>query len=163
MIGGLIALLLLVAVGLLYYWIDWSAARAERRDQSSADYLKAYQAFLENIDTDRLEAAYQWTTATFRRRVSQEAFNERARRYRAFKKRPDTQGIESGSSGPVGGDYRGPNQMVFTSTLEDGAGKQLQYSITVVQVDSIFYRRPPPPQVGEFTVQEVTAKAPWQP
>jgi hypothetical protein len=53
--------------------------------------------------------------------------------------------------------------MVFTSTLEDGAGKRLQISIRVLQADSIFYRRPPPPQVGEFTVEEIIAKGPGQP
>jgi hypothetical protein len=162
-IGVLISLPLLVAFGLVYYWIDWNAARADRRYQSSGDYLKVYQAFLENIEADRLEAAYQMTTASFRGRVSQEAFNERARRYSAFKQRPNTRGIEGGASGPVGGDYRGQNQMVFTSTLEDGAGERLQNSIAVLQADSIFYRRPPPPQVGEFTVEEVIAKGPGQP
>jgi hypothetical protein len=159
-IVGLLAVPVLLAVSLLYYYfIDWNAARRDGRAQDSGGYLKAYQMFLENMDADRVEVAYRSTTAAFRRRIDQGTFHERARRYQEFKKKPDTRGSESGASGPVGGDYGGPNRMVFTSTLEDGAGNQLRMSITVAQEDSIFNRRPPSPQVSEFKVETVSAPA----
>jgi hypothetical protein len=134
-IGGLAALLLLVGVGLVYYWVDWQTAR--QRDQNSSDYQKAYQGFLDDIEADRLDAAYRSTAAYFQRQMSQAAFEEKVRRYLAFKRKPGTQVIEGGTSGPTGGDYRGPNRMIFTYTLEDKEGNQLQTSITVVQEDSL--------------------------
>jgi hypothetical protein len=161
-IGGLVALFLLVGIGLVYYWVDWETAR-QGRPQSSSDYQKAHHAFLEDIEADRLDAAYRSTTASFQRQVSRAAFEERVHRFLAFKRKPGAQGIEGGASGPTGGDYRGPNQMTLTGTWEDGAGSRLQMSITVVQEDSILYRRPPPPRVGEFTVEEVPPKAPGKP
>jgi hypothetical protein len=161
-IGGLIVLLLLVGLGLAYYWVDWETAR-QGWPQSSGDYQKAHRAFFEDIEADRLGAAYRSTTASFQRQVSRAAFEERVHRYLAFKQKPGAQGIEAGTSGPAGGDYRGPNQMTFTGTWEDGVGSRLQTSITVVQEDSILYRRPPPPRVGEFTVEEVPPKAPGKP
>jgi len=159
---GLVALLLLAGVGLVYYWVDWKTAR-QGRPQSSGDYQKVQHAFLDDIEADRLDAAYRSTTASFQRQVSRAAFEERVRRYLAFKRKPGTQGIEGGVSGPTGGDYRGPNQMAFTGAWEDGEGSRLQMSVTVVQEDSILYRRPPPPRVGEFTVEEVPPKAPGKP
>jgi hypothetical protein len=161
-IGGLVALLSLVVIGLVYYWVDWETAR-QGQPQSSGDYQKAHQAFWEDIEADRLDAAYRSTTASFQRQVSRAAFDERVRRYLAFKRKPGAQVIEAGASGPTGGDYRGPNQMTFTGTWEDGEGSRLQTLITVVQEDSILYRRPPPPRVGEFTVEEVPPKGPGKP
>jgi hypothetical protein len=162
-IGGLLALFLLVGIGLVYYWIDWHNARQDRRDQSSGGYQNAHHAFLQDIEADRLDPAYRSTTASFQRRVSRAAFEERVHRYLAFTRRPGARGIEGGASGPTGGDYRGPNQMTFTGTWEDGVGSRLQMSITVVQEDSILHRRPPPPRVGEFTVEEVPPRAPGKP
>src|SRR5262249_3524855 len=129
----------------------------------SSDYQKAHRAFFEDIEAHRLDPAYRSTTASFQRQVSRAAFEERVHRYLAFKQKPGAQGIEAGASSPAGGDYRGPNQMTFTGTWEDGAGNRLQTSITVVQEDSILYRRPPPPRVGEIKVEEVPPKAPGKP
>jgi hypothetical protein len=153
-IGSLVALLLLSA-GLVYCIVDWTTARRDRRDQTSGDYQKVQLAFLEDIEAERLDAAYQSTTASFQRQVSRTAFEERVQRYLAFKRKPGSQGVESGASGPTGGDYLGPNRMVFTATWEDREGNRLQTSITVVQEDSILARRAPPPRVGEFTVDSV--------
>jgi hypothetical protein len=148
--GGLVALLVLAGVGVIYYLVDWQISR--QRDPNSGDYQKAYQEFLEDIEADRLDAAYHSTTASFQRQVSRGAFEETVRGYLAFKRKPDTQCIEAAASGPAGGDYHGPNRMTFTYTLEDKDKNRLQSSITVLQEDSILYRRPPPPRVAEFTV-----------
>jgi hypothetical protein len=56
------------------------------------------------------------------------------------------------------------NQMSASNTWADAGGNELRVSVTVVQEeDSFFYRRPPPLRVGEFTVGEVTPKAPGKP
>jgi hypothetical protein len=162
-IGGLLILLLLLAPAPVKYLIDWNMARLDRRDTESSDYLKAYQTFLEDLDADRLDAAYQSTTAAFQKRVSREQFEQTAQRYLAFKRKPDARGIESESSGPAGGDHRGPNRMVFTHTLEDQQGTRRQSSITVEQQDSLLKSRPPPPRVGEFKVSNVSPEAPEKP
>jgi hypothetical protein len=153
---------LLGGVGLIYYWIDWETARLDRRDQSSGGYQDARRAFLEDIEAGRLDAAYRSTTASYQGQVSRAAFEERARRYLAFVRKPGVQGIEGGASGPTGGDYRGPNRMTFTGTWEDGVGGRLRMSVTVLREDSILHRRPPPPRVGGFTVEEVPRKAPGE-
>jgi hypothetical protein len=162
-IGVIVALLLLVAVGLVYYWVDWKDARGDRRDQSSGDYLKTRKTFLEDIEAARLDAAYQSTTPSFQSRVSRGAFEERVGHYLAFQRKPGTQVVAGRASGPIAGDHRGPNRMALTDTLEDGEGNRLQMSITVMYEDSILYRRPPPMRVGEFTVEEVLPQAPGKP
>jgi len=161
--GSLAAVVLLLAIGLVWYWADWTGARADRRDQSSEDYLKARLTFLEHVNANRLDTAYQSTAASFQKRVSREVFAERARRYLDFKQKPGTRDVEGHASGPIGGDYRGPNQMTVTDTLEDSEGGGLRVSITVAHEDSILYRRPPPPRVAEFTVDEVPPKTPRNP
>lgn len=150
LIGGLVALLILAGVGVIYYLVDWQVSR--QGDPNSGDYQRAYQNFLDHIEADRLDAAYQSTTASFQRQVSRAAFEETARRYLAFKQKPDAQCIEAGTSGPAGGDYHGPNRMTFTCTFEDREKNRLQSSVSVLQEDSLLYRRPPPPRVDEFTV-----------
>src|SRR3954447_17398780 len=130
------ALLLGTAAGLLSYWIAWTDARADRADQQSDGYLKAHAAFVADIEAGRLEAAYQSTTPAFRRRVSREDFDERARRYLASKARPAERGGGASSSGPTGGDYRGPNQMILSETADHTDGTQTEVSITVVFEDS---------------------------
>jgi hypothetical protein len=154
-IGGLLALLLLVGLGLVSYWVDWETARLDRRDQSSGHYQEARLAFLKDIEAGRLDAAYRSTTASFQRQMTRSAFDERVRRYLAFVRRPGARGIEGHASGPTGGDCRGPNKMTIAGTWEDGVGGRLRMSTTVVQEDSILYRRPPRPRVGDFTVEEV--------
>jgi hypothetical protein len=157
------ALLLGTAAGLLSYWIAWTDARADRADQESDGYLKAHAAFVADIEAGRLDQAYQSTTPAFRRRISREEFDERARGYLAFKNRPADRGGSASSSGPTGGDVRGPNQMVLSQTSEYSDGTQTEVSITVVFEDSFFDRRPPPPRVGDFTVEDKRAAPPAVP
>lgn len=155
-IVALIALVALVvggAAGLIAYTVAWADARTDRADQQSDGYLKAHAAFVADIEAGRLDAAYQSTTPAFRHRVSREEFDERARRYLAFKERPPERGGSASSSGPTGGDYRGPNQMTLSETAEHADGTQTEVSVTVVFEDSFFDRRPPPPRVGDFTVE----------
>jgi hypothetical protein len=156
-LGALAALLLLAAVGLVYYWLDWREARREWRNRDSAEYLKAYGAFLADVRAGRLDEAYQATTSAFRKRVSRTAFEERVNRYLDFERRPDARGVQAGGGGS------GPNQETYTYTMEDGEGKRLQKSVTVKHEDSFFYRRPPPPRVSEFSVEEVPSRAPGGP
>jgi hypothetical protein len=165
LIGGAIALLLGAAVGLGLYWYDWRSAREGWRVEVRHEpYMKVKAAFLEDIEAGRLDAAYQVTTDSFRRRVGREEFEARAGRYRAFKQRPAVNPRESDLSGPAGGDDQRTNQMITADTWEDADGSQLRVSVTVVQeADSFFYRRPPPLRVEEFTVSEVSPKGAGKP
>jgi hypothetical protein len=162
-VAALGALLVGAAAGLFSYWMAWTDARADRADQRSDGYLKAHAAFLADIEAGRLDQAYQSTTPAFRRRVSREEFDERTRRYLAFKERPADRGGGASSSGPAGGDVRGPNQMILSQTADHADGTRTEVSVTVVFEDSFFDRRPPPPQVGDFTVEEKPAPPPGMP
>jgi hypothetical protein len=155
--AALVALLLVAAGGLFYYWMKWADARADRPDERADGYLKARDAFLADIEAGRLDQAYQSTTASFRRRVTREEFDERVRGYLAFKQRPADRGGSASSSGPAGGDVRGPNQMTLSETAEYADGTQTEVSVTVVFEDSFFDRRPPPPRIGDFTVEDKRA------
>ena len=154
-IVGLLAVPLLMAVALAPYWGDWMIARVNRRDGDASDFLKIYQQFLNDIEANRLDVAYHSTTADFQSRVSQEEFERAARRYAAFKGKPDTRGIEAESSGPAGGDHRGVNRMVFKSTMEDNEGTRRQVSVTIQQQDSLLDRQPAQPRISDFTLTDV--------
>jgi hypothetical protein len=120
-IGALMVLLLAVVAGVIYSWAHWGAGRTDRSPQSAVDFHKAKKAFLAEIEAGRQEAAYQSTTASFRGRVSQQAFSERADRYRACKQKPGVRGVEGSAGDTLWGDH-GPRQQVFTNTLEDRQG-----------------------------------------
>src|SRR4051794_629783 len=156
----LAALAVLAAGGLFYYWMEWTDARSDRPGERADGYLKAHAAFVADIEGGRLDQAYQSTTTSFRRRVSREEFDERVRRYLAFKQRPADRGGSASSSGPAGGDVRGPNQMTLSETAEYADGTQTEVSIPVVFEDSFLDRRPPAPRVGDFTVVDKRAPPP---
>ena len=164
-IGGVIALLVVGAVGLAIYWDNWRSARENWQVPTRTEpYLKVHAAFLEDIEAGRTDVAYQATTDSFRKRVGRDEFEARAARYRAFKQRAGVTIKESDIRGPVGGDIPRTNQMSSTNTWADAGGEQLRDSVTVVQeADSFFLRRPPPLRVGEFTVGEVTPKGRGKP
>jgi hypothetical protein len=150
--GGL-ALVVLWAAGLIYLY-NWKAARTDLPSDSH-DYQGVRQAFLNEVNADRLDAAYQLTTEEFRNRVSLEVFEQRVRRYRAFQARPDVRGVAGESSGPTGGDGSAVNEMVIAHTLEDPAGNQLTYTTRIRFQDSLFHLTPPPPQIDDFTIEEL--------
>ena len=87
--------------------------------------------------------------------MSQADFDSAARRYAAFKGKPDTRGIEAESSGPAGGTHRGVNRMVFKSTMEDNEGTRQCVSITIEQLDGLLDRQPAQPQISDFTLTAV--------
>jgi hypothetical protein len=153
-IAGLLAVPLVTALALAPYWGDWMIARVNRPDGDASDFIKIYQQFLNDIEANRLDVAYRSTTADFQSRVSQQEFELAARRYAAFKGKPDTRGIEAESSGPAGGDHRGVNRMVFSSTMEDREGARRTLSITVEQQDPVLDREPAQPRVDNFEVTD---------
>jgi hypothetical protein len=154
-LAGILAVPLLTAVASAPYWGDWMIARHNRPDGDASDFVKIYQQFLNDIEANRLDVAYHSTTAAFQSRVSQREFELAARRYAAFKGKPDTRGIEAESSGPAGGNHRGVNRMVFKSTMEDNEGTRRRVSITIEQQDSLLDRQPAQPQISDFTLTDV--------
>jgi hypothetical protein len=153
-IAAILAVPLLMAVASAPYWGDWLIARVNRRDGDASDFVKTYQRFLNDIEANRLEVAYHSTTAAFQSRVSQPDFELAARRYAAFKAKPDTRGIEAESSGPAGGSHRGVNRMVFKSTMEDDEGTRQRVSITIEQQDDLLGRQPAQPRISDFTLEQ---------
>lgn len=159
LIAAIVTVPLLVAIVLLPYGIDWARERADHPAGNSSDFLKAYQTFLDDLDADRIDAAYRSTTIDFQRRVSPEQFAETSRRYLAFKRKPDARGIEAESRDSTGGDHTGPSRMVFIHTLEDQAGAQQRAEATLEQEDNILDRRARPPRIAEFKVSEIPKSA----
>jgi hypothetical protein len=98
MIGGVIVLLVVGAVGLVVYWMEWKSARENWAiPTSTVPYSKVLATFLEDIEAGRVDAAYGSTTDSFRKRVGREAFEARAGRYRAFMQRAGLAIWKSGS------------------------------------------------------------------
>lgn len=76
-------------------------------------------------------------------------FDERARSYRDFKRKPGTRQVE-GQVGDLMWGERGPRRQSSTYTLEDREGNQLLYALTVVQDES---GADGLPRVEEFSVE----------
>jgi hypothetical protein len=141
---------LLLAAGLIAYYVDWTNARDElRRTESSAPQM-VHQDFLAAVDARRLDDAYGLTTAEYKGRVSRERFVELAERYIAYRNEPNRTAKGSGAGTSSGLDS-------FTE-YEYGVDAEGRYTKVTVRVgrgkDSIFYRRPPPLGVDDFTVEE---------
>ena len=149
--GGL-ALVIVLAAGLAYL-ILWNAARIEQ-PSDTLDYAGARQTFLDAIDAGRFDDAYRMTAEGYRERVGRVEFEDQARKYRDFKSRPGVRGVSGESTGPAGGDTRGPNTVAATDTIEDADGNRIRTTTRVVFRDSLFHRRPPPPLVEDFTVED---------
>jgi hypothetical protein len=151
-VGVLGALLpLLLAAGVLAYYVGWTNARDElRRTEGSAAPRRVQQDFLAAISARRLEDAYGLTTAAYKARVSWERFVELAERYLAYRNRPNRTARGSGGGGSGGLDS--------FSEYEYGIDAEGRYTKVWVSVgrerDSIFSRRPPPLGVDDFTVEE---------
>ena len=145
-LGVVVAVVLVAGLGLLYYWLDWKRAREVLRGQEP-EYHKVHQAFMDHVEAGRVEDAYGLTTDSFRRRVSREEFDQRVRRYLDFEKRPKVWGASAGHSGGHGWEK-------FERVLEDADGNRLRKSVSLTHEDGFFHRRPPPPRVDDFTVDE---------
>jgi hypothetical protein len=146
-LGGLLTLLTVVLAGLGYAWLARTAEPTDPGPRSAGEFPATAQAFLADLEAGRWEAAYQTMTVSFRERVSPQDFAERAQRYRAFKQRPGTRGVEGTAGDTIWGDH-GPSRQTFTNTLEDREGSRLRYSVTLVRADS-----GSDPRVAEFTVE----------
>lgn len=151
-VGVLVAVVLVAGLGLLYYWLDWKRAREEMRGQGP-DYNTVYQAFENDLHAGNLDAAYESTTDSFRKRVSREEFERRVRRYLDFEKRPDVRGRQAGHSGGHGWEKS-------ERVLEDAEGNRLRKTVSLTHEDGFLHRRPPPPRVDDFTAEEAAPRPP---
>src|SRR5262249_54509201 len=106
----LLALVLPVAAlaGSIWYYHDWEARReALDRTGGSAAYDEIIAAFWTDVEQDRLDAAYDRTTPTLRRRLSREQFEDLVQQNPAIRTcRQKNQGGGAGAgSGPSGMSY----------------------------------------------------------
>ncbi len=134
--------------GLQWYYNDWKDARDHwRRQPDEAKFGKVAGDFLAHLEADRPDAAYELTTPRFRNQTSREDFVGLVRRYPAFS--PEVHPLGSGSGGGSQHHHR-------HFTVVDQEGRHLQVSLFVRRgEDSIVRRRPPPPGVDEFNVEEI--------
>jgi len=173
-LGGVLLPVVLL-VGLVCYCIDWRNARVEETGdrgetryagQNDKEYKDVADAFWADIGAGRLEAAYQSTSAGFKRRMSQQGFIELVNKYPVLKADPKTiRAWGHGESGPrsTSDAYLFHNQASYEHGLGGSDGKYAEFTITVVREDRIFHYRPRPPRVDEFTVKELDSNRPFSP
>jgi hypothetical protein len=142
---------LLLAAGVIAYYVDWTNARDElRRTEGSTAPQRVHQDFLAAVGGGRLDDAYGLTSAAYKARVSRGRFGELAERYIAYRNRPGRTAKGSGGRASWG-----PDSFTDYEYGIDAEGRYTKVMVKVVrEKDSIFYRRPPPLGVGDFTVEE---------
>ena len=167
-LGGILLPLALLA-GVVWYYVDWRNARIEATDDGNRtryvggnerEYEEAADAFVADIRAGRLDAAYQSTSAGFKKRMSRQEFFDLIDKYPAVKRPPETPVVvssQSGFSGPWGmsDHYLFHNQASFHHALAWADRASFDCTIIVARDDRIFYCRPRPPRVDEFTLKEL--------
>jgi hypothetical protein len=143
------------AAGAFAYYQEWEEARREARMAAGErDYAPVREAFHGHLLAGRIDDAYESTTTDFKNRVSRDRLAELARRYAAYKNRPDRRAGAAGA-GSSGGGYESLTEYEYAEVEK---GKVVQVSLTIRRArDSILLRRPPPLQVDDFRVEEQAA------
>jgi hypothetical protein len=164
-LGGIVLPVVLFA-GAVWYCVDWRNARKAAADQENRPqfvgnderkYEETAKAFLADIRAGRLDAAYESTSAGFKKRMSRQAFFDLVDKYPAVKRPPDARiGMHSGESGPwsTSDQYLFHNRACFQEGATFADKASFDCTITVVRDDRIFHYRPRPPCVDDFTLKE---------
>jgi hypothetical protein len=150
----LLALVLPVILigGFIWYYYQWNAMRnALDRDEAGRPYDEIIDAFWQDVEQDRLDAAFARTTLNLRKRMTREQFEELVRQNPAIRTcREKNRGSGAGSGGgPLGG-YANRSY-----TVQNPDGTLTTFSVTVRRGDdSLFQRQPPSPGVDDLTIQQ---------
>jgi hypothetical protein len=162
----LLLIAILLPVGLacasIYYYVTWDLARQElERRNPERDYDRIIDEFLEEVEHDQLDVAYERMTPTLRERLSREQFEDLVRQNHALRKiRQENQGAGAGAgSGSIASSYASRS---YTAKNPDGS----HMTVTIIvrrPPDSLLQRLPPLPGVDEFSVQQGTPHGLWLP
>jgi hypothetical protein len=146
-----IVLPVLLVGGFIWYYQEWSATRnALDRGEGGRTFDGIIDAFWQDVEQDRLDAAYARMTPNQQKRMSPEQFEELVRQNPAIRTcRQKNNGSGAGSGGGPSGGYANRRY-----TVRNADGTLTTFSVTVRRGDdSLFRRQPPPPGVDELTVQ----------
>jgi tetratricopeptide (TPR) repeat protein len=147
-LAGMLLPLCLVPLALWYYY-DWQTAWEETRSAKvkRPEHEQLALHFLNYIQGNQLDDAYELTTPNFKQRMSRADFKALIRRFDGLKEGPQPGFSMVGLTGDWEPGYRG---------YEDADGKHIKYTLFVRRPDpSILQRRPPPAGVDEFSVEEL--------
>ncbi len=135
-------------VAVQWYYNDWKDARAPGRLRADGPrFEEVARDFFANLKAERLDAAYALTTPRLQSQLPRDDFVSLVRRYPAF-----APGVQPRGGGSGGGSHLHRRHF----TVVDEQGRHLHVSLIVRRgEDSIVRRRPPPPGVDEFKIEEI--------
>ncbi len=130
--------------------------------ESQYPYERAYNGFIEDLRADRLDRAYESTSARFKRQMSYSQFEELLRRHPAITRDDDTEQIARSQNV-----IRFPMNKktlrtwcYFAKETRGAHGRIDELWVWVVVNDSYLCRFPPEPQVEEIQIREVVTSKP---
>lgn len=144
-LAGIFVLMILVCGGLVYMGFQAMKPMAEMAKGMVEDMRNsgvAAESFLADIKADRLDAAYNATTAAFKTRMLRPQFDELIKKQPALKQPHQTLGMDMNQAGnqaqpfPMG---------VFRYRYRTAGEKPLEFTISVVKEDNAL-------KVDQFTV-----------
>jgi hypothetical protein len=154
-IGGIVLGIVLVCGGLVYFVVQKMAPAINAVAQTIGDVQKgkaAAQTFIEDIQSNRLDAAYDATTAGFQSRMSRKEFEELIRKHpelqdptivRKQALRPILENHRAGDDGVP--DIPSFQTVPYTCDFESAEGEPMELSVTVTKQGDAF-------KVDQFTV-----------
>jgi hypothetical protein len=160
-IGGIVLGIVLVCGGLVYFVIQKMAPAINAVAQSIGDLktsTAAAHAFIEDIQSKRLDAAYDATTAAFQARVSRKDFNELIQKHpeledssivRKQALRPSFENHRGG--GPDAAEIPNFQTLTYTCDFESAADEPMELSLTVTKEGETF-------KVDQFTIESADAR-----
>jgi hypothetical protein len=159
-IGGIVLGIVLVCGGLAYYVIQKMAPAINTFAKTIGDVQKgkaAAEGFIEDVQSNRLDAAYDATTAGFQSRVSRKKFEELIRKHpelqdsTVVRKQALRPNIETNHSGDNVADIPSFETVPYIGRFESADGESMELSVTVTKQGDAF-------KVDQFTVGPAEAR-----
>jgi hypothetical protein len=153
-IGGIVLGIVLVCGGLAYFVIQKMAPAINTFAKTIGDVQKgkaAAETFVDDIQSNRVDAAYDSTTAGFQSRMSREEFEELIRKHPELqdpdivRKQALRPNIETNHSGDNVADIPSFETVPYTCGFESTEGVTMELSLTVTKQGDAF-------KVDQFTV-----------
>jgi hypothetical protein len=161
-IGGIVLGIVLVCGGLVYFVVQRMAPAINQVMQTVGDVQKgkaAAEAFIEDIQSNRLDAAYDATTAGFQSRMSRKEFEELIRKHPELKdpsivRKQALRAIfeDNRARKPNVADIPSFETVPYTCDFESAEGEPMELSLTVTKQGDVF-------KVDQFTVGPAEAPA----
>jgi hypothetical protein len=146
-IGGVVLGIVLVCGGLVYYVVQKMAPAINAVAQTIGDVQKskaAAEAFIDDIQSNRLDAAYDATTADFQSRMSRKEFEQLIRKHPELqdstivRKQALRPNIETNHSGDNVADIPSFETVPYIGHFESADGESMELSVTVTKQRDAF-------------------------